>query len=118
MKKEMTLPEVFHDQSSFFLTAWGSSKGSVIEAGLKLREQGIDVGWIIFEDIWPLDFDKLKTMLENRKLVMVEGNATCQLGSLIRQQTGVDYFLSILKYDGRPIYPEYIIKKIKQTMGQ
>ncbi len=118
MKKEMTLPKVFHDQSSFFLTAWGSSKGSVIEAGLKLREQGIDVGWIIFEDIWPLDFDKLKTMLKNRKLVMVEGNATCQLGNLIRQQTGVDYFSSILKHDGRPIYPEYIIKKIRQTMGQ
>jgi len=118
MKKEMTLPEVFHDQSSFFLTAWGSSKGSVIEAGLKLREQGIDVGWIIFEDIWPLDFDKLKPVLKNRKLVMVEGNATCQLGNLIRQQTGVDYFSSILKHDGRPIYPEYIIKKIRQTMGQ
>jgi len=118
MKKEMTLPEVFHDPSSFFLTAWGSSKGSVIEAGLKLREQGIDVGWIIFEDIWPLDFDKLKILLKNRKLVMVEGNATCQLGSLIRQQTGVNYFSSILKHDGRPIYPEYIIKKIKQTMGQ
>ncbi len=118
MKKEMTLPEVFHDQSSFFLTAWGSSKGSVIEAGLKLREQGIDVGWIIFEDIWPLDFDKLKPVLKNKKLIMVEGNATCQLGSLIRQQTGVDYFSSILKHDGRPIYPEYIIKKIRQTMGQ
>ena len=118
MKKEMTLPEVFHDPSSFFLTAWGSSKGSVIEAGLKLREQGIDVGWIIFEDIWPLDFDKLKPVLKNKKLIMVEGNATCQLGSLIRQQTGVNYFSSILKHDGRPIYPEYIIKKIRQTMGQ
>ncbi len=118
MKNEMTLPEVFHDKSAFFLTAWGSTKGSVIEAGKTLRDKGIDVGWIIFEDIWPLDSKGLETVIKDKKLIVVEGNATCQLGSLIRQQTGVDYFSSILKYDGRPIYPEYIIKNFKMITGQ
>jgi len=88
-----------------------------VEAGFKLREKGIDAGWITFEDIWPLDFDNVKTIIQNKKLIMVEGNATCQLGNLIRQQTGIDWFASILKYDGRPIYPEYIIKEAKQIMG-
>jgi 2-oxoglutarate ferredoxin oxidoreductase subunit alpha len=116
MTKEIQLPSIFCDDSSFFLTGWGSSKGCIIEACLYLREQGIDVGWIIFEDIWPMDSNKLRKMLQNKKLLMVEGNSTCQLGSLIRQQTGIEYTSSILKYDGRPIYPIYIIEKVKQIM--
>jgi 2-oxoglutarate ferredoxin oxidoreductase subunit alpha len=117
MKNVMNLPSISHELSSFSLTGWGSTKGSIMEAGLQLRKQGIDAGWITFEDIWPLDFDKVKKIIQNKKLIMVEGNATCQLGNLIRQQTGIDYFASILKYDGRPIYPEYIIKETKQIMG-
>ncbi|MCP4671470.1 MAG: 2-oxoacid:acceptor oxidoreductase subunit alpha, partial [Desulfobacula sp.] len=104
MKNEMVQPEVFYDDSSFFLTAWGSTKGSVLEAGLKLREENIDAGWIIFENIWPLHFHQLGKLLEIKKLIMVEGNATCQMGSLITQQTGIHFIDSILKYDGRPFY--------------
>ena len=118
MKDEMKMPSIFCDGSSFYLTGWGSTKGSIMEACLHLREEGIDVGWIIFEDIWPLDSHKLTHLLENKKLIMVEANATCQMGSLIRQMTGIDYMSSILKYDGRPIYPEYIIENIKQIMGK
>ncbi len=117
MKNEMRLPSLFCDDSSFFLTGWGSSKGSIMEACLHLREKGINAGWIIFEDIWPLDARKLTMLLKNKKLIMVEGNATCQLGNLIRQLTGVEYHSSILKYDGRPIYPDYIVHKVNQIIG-
>ena len=118
MKDEMRMPSVFCEGSSFYLTGWGSTKGSIMEACLHLREEGIEAGWIIFEDIWPLDYHKLTKLLENKKLIMVEANAGCQMGSLIRQMTGIDYMSSILKYDGRPIYPEYIIENIKQIMGK
>ncbi len=118
MKDEMKMPSIFCEDSAFYLTGWGSTKGSIMEACLHLREEGINAGWIIFEDIWPLDSHKLTQVLENKKLIMVEANVTCQLGSLIRQMTGIDYMSSILKYDGRPIYPEYIIEKVKQIMGK
>ncbi len=118
MKVHLRMPSVFCDNSSFFLTGWGSTKGSIMEACLYLREQGIDAGWIIFEDIWPLDTRQLKTLLVNKKMILVEGNATGQLGAMIRQMTGLEYFSSILKYDGRPIYPEYIIDKVKKIMGK
>ena len=49
-----------------------------MEAWLHLREEGIDAGWIIFEDLWPLDKQELKNQLENKKLILVEGNATGQ----------------------------------------
>ncbi len=118
MKDETRMPSVFCEGSKFYLTGWGSVKGSIMEACLNLRGQGIDAGWIIFEDIWPLDSQKLTKLLEHKKLIMVEGNATCQMGTLIRQITGLDYMASILKYDGRPIYPEYIMEKVKQIMGK
>ena len=117
MKEEMKLPSVFCEESSFFLTGWGSSKNSIKQACMHLREQGFDVGWIIFEDIWPMNTQKFTNILKNKKLFMVEGNATCQLGNLIRQQTGIDYASSILKYDGRPIFPEYIIDNVKNIIG-
>jgi 2-oxoglutarate/2-oxoacid ferredoxin oxidoreductase subunit alpha len=117
MKEEMNLPSIFSERSPIFLTGWGSSKNSIKEACLTLREQGVDAGWIIFEDIWPMNAQKLTEKLANKKLFMVEGNSTCQLGSLIRQITGIDYASSILKYDGRPIYPEYIIEKVKNIIG-
>ncbi|MCK5311005.1 MAG: 2-oxoacid:acceptor oxidoreductase subunit alpha [Desulfobacteraceae bacterium] len=117
MKEEVQLPSVFSEESSIFLTGWGSSKNSIKEACLNLREEGIDAGWIIFEDIWPMNSQKLIEILQNKKLVLIEGNATCQLGQLIRQQTGLDYDSSILKYDGRPIYPEYIIEKVNTIIG-
>ncbi len=117
MKQEMSLPSMFCKDSSFYLTGWGSSKGSIREACLNLREQGMNAGWIIVEDIWPLDSHRLKKQLENKKLVMVEGNSTCQLGTLIRQITGIEYVSCISKYDGRPLYPEYIETRVKQIMG-
>lgn len=118
MTKDMSLPSVFCMESDFFLVGWGSTKGSIMEACLHLREEGINAGWIIFEDIWPLDEAALTTLLSAKKMIMVEGNATSQLGSLIRQLTGIDYQSTILKYDGRPIYPEFIIERVKKMAGQ
>ena len=114
MVSDMRLPSVFCNNSTFFLTGWGSSKGVIMEACLQLREEGIDAGWILFEDIWPLDADGLKEVLGGKRLIMVEGNATGQLGTLIRTLTGIEYAAAILKYDGRPIYPEYIVERVKE----
>ncbi len=88
-----------------------------MEACLTLRQEGINAGWILFEDIWPLDEQALKALLTDKKLVMVEGNATCQLGTLIRILTGIEYCCFVGKYDGRPIFPAYIIEKIKHNFG-
>ncbi len=118
MEEEMSPPLVFCENSEFYLTGWGSSKGSIMEACLQLRGDGLDVGWIIFEDIWPLNAPKLTRLLSHKKMIMVEGNAQSQLGTLIRSQTGLDSLSAVLKYDGRPMYPAFIIKKVKQIVEQ
>ena len=47
---------------------------------------------------------------------MVEQNATAQLGQLIRQQTGIDFFKAVLKYDGRPFYPIEITEAVQKYL--
>ena len=116
MLEEIEPPSVFKRESAFLLTGWGSSKGSIIEACLNLRNEGFDVGGLIFRDLWPMDSRQVTRIIKGNKLIMVEQNSTCQLGQLIRQNTSISYFDSVLKYDGRPLYPGYIAKRAKQIM--
>ncbi|MBF0377423.1 MAG: 2-oxoacid:acceptor oxidoreductase subunit alpha [Desulfamplus sp.] len=120
MKQEMDLPEVFCPKGTdnqLFLTGWGSSKGPIIEACEILKSKGVNIGYIIFKDIYPMDGNALKKVLENKKLIMVEQNSNCQMGKLITQETGISYYSSILKIDGRPFYPQYIVEKALEIIG-
>jgi 2-oxoglutarate ferredoxin oxidoreductase subunit alpha len=46
-------------------------------------------------------------------VVAVEGNATGQLARLIRRETGFHIEDMILRYDGLPITPEFILRALK-----
>jgi 2-oxoglutarate ferredoxin oxidoreductase subunit alpha len=48
------------------------------------------------------------------KSIVIEGNATGQLANLIRTETGIKVDGKILKFDGRPITPGYIIEKLEE----
>ena len=45
---------------------------------------------------------------------MIENNATGQLAHLIRAETGKKASGNVLKYDGRPFTPEYIIAEMRK----
>ena len=47
-----------------------------------------------------------------KKLVMVEMNATGQCNRLLRQETGMQADHLVLKYDGAPFTPEYILRAL------
>lgn len=112
MIKEMKPPELFYEKSKTLLVCWGSTKGAVVEAVEVLRSKKVDIGCLVFSDIWPFPAKHTIAALEKRnKFIMVECNQTAQLGQLIREQTGLSYSDSILKFDGRPIYPNEIVEK-------
>jgi 2-oxoglutarate ferredoxin oxidoreductase subunit alpha len=118
MLKEMEKPWVFEPECTYVLTGWGSSKGSIKEAAEILHEEGYDVGALVFKDIWPMDEQAVSKIIADKKLIMVEQNATCQLGRLIRQQTGAGWFDAVLKYDGRPLFPAHIVERARKIMEQ
>ena len=50
-----------------------------------------------------------------KTIINVEQNATGQLASVIRAETGIKCHSSILKYDGRPISADEIYNKLMEV---
>ncbi len=115
MRKEMNSPDGYFADSDFLLLGWGSTRGAVREAVDILRSEDFNAGSFHFTDLWPFPDDAVEKILKGKKkIIMVEQNSTAQLGRLIRQQTGIGYSKAILKYDGRPLYPNDIVEHFKE----
>lgn len=101
------------DRPDLLLVCWGSTKGSTGEAAEILRSQGRRVACMHFSQVWPLDPGQFAGRLKGAsEVAVVEGNATAQFSRLIRRETGFDIKKRVLRYDGLPITPEYIIRKL------
>jgi 2-oxoglutarate ferredoxin oxidoreductase subunit alpha len=70
---------------------------------------------MIFTDLWPFPAEKVKPLfsVKTKSVWMVEQNSSAQLGCMIRRQTGVAWTHSLLKYDGRPFYPQEIVDAVE-----
>jgi 2-oxoglutarate ferredoxin oxidoreductase subunit alpha len=111
---EVVSPEFQGDESpDLLLVTWGSNKGSVLEAAAKLRNNSTRVGTLHFSQVWPLVPDQFLGYLESAgEVVCVEGNVYGQLARLIRRETGFAVHKRVLRYDGLPITPEYIVNEL------
>jgi 2-oxoglutarate ferredoxin oxidoreductase subunit alpha len=115
IRTEVIPPELQGEEKpDLLLLGWGSSKGAVEEAAATMRARGMRVATLHFAQVWPLVPDLfLDTMQEAKEVVAVEGNATGQLARLIRRETGFHIKDMILRYDGLPITPEFILHALK-----
>ena len=98
------------------LVGWGSTKGSVTEAARMIMENDSkkQVATLHFPQAWPLAPDGfLEYFQEAREVVIIEGNATGQFGRLLRKETGISAHREILRYDGLPITPWYILNALE-----
>ncbi|MCG8333866.1 MAG: 2-oxoacid:acceptor oxidoreductase subunit alpha [Proteobacteria bacterium] len=117
MIAEMQAPEAYYPDASILLVGFGSTKGAIREALELLRNENYDVGYLHFTDLWPFPTEKVQNLLkDNKRFICVEQNSTAQLGKLIRMQTGLSHFRTVLKYDGRPFFPIEIVEDVKKIM--
>lgn len=98
---------------------WGSTKLPALQALSMNNEQKTmnKINILHFSYIWPLNIDAIKASLLNlssNKTLIVEGNATGQFQSLLKEHFGFTPTGYLRKYDGRPIYPEEIIQKLEE----
>ena len=101
------------------LIAWGSTKGPVLQALKDLREEnyGRKINFLHLTHVWPLPVSNLESTLKTaKKTLIIEGNSTAQMASLIRQETGITFDHKLLRFDGRPFNPEDIIVKVKEIL--
>lgn len=101
------------DQADVTLLAWGSTYGPVREAVDRLNAGGAPANLLHWSDVWPLPVAASSAALAAAKrTIAVEGNYTGQFADLLQQTTGHLIPERILKYDGRPLSPEYIVKNV------
>jgi 2-oxoglutarate/2-oxoacid ferredoxin oxidoreductase subunit alpha len=101
------------EQADTTLIGWGSSYGPMREVVQRLEAQGQSANLLHFSDIWPLPVERIAPLLEqSRRLVTVESNATGQFAQLLNAYAGIQADEAILRFDGRPLSPEYILNRL------
>ena len=92
---------------------WGSVKGAVKEAIKRLAAKGVQANYLQITWLSPFPAASVQSILDHvKRPVIVENSMTGQLAALIREKTGIEITENILKYDGRPFFPEDIIDHI------
>ena len=114
IRKEVVGPEYSGDKKpELLLVSWGSNRGAVLEATQILRKEGRRVGCLLFSQVWPLVPDQFMGCLTAaQEVVGIEGNATGQFAGLLRRETGFAVTKNVLRYDGLPMTPRYILDRI------
>lgn len=114
LKNHTRLPVLYGDKTApLTIISWGSMKGPVLQA---MKEWNGKFNLLHFTYIWPLPQKELTEMLKGlNKTLLIENNSTAQLGQLLKMVTGIELENNkLLKYSGRPIYPEEVLEKVKE----
>jgi len=117
---EKDMPAIkFHGPTDADLTiiAWGSTKGAILEAMKQAQRQGMTVNFLQILYISPFPTAAVELTLQKvKKSLLIEGNKTGQLGSILRAHTGYKADHSYLRYDAHPFVPSDILAKIKEVL--
>lgn len=115
--KDIPQPAIIgQEKAQVTIIGWGSTKGPIIDAIKILENDGILVNFLQIKYLNPFPTASVIKIMDAAKTTMViENNSTSQLGRLISEQTGKFPEFTLLKYDGRPFFPEEIVAKVKEV---
>jgi 2-oxoglutarate ferredoxin oxidoreductase subunit alpha len=97
---------------------WGSTYGPLREAVDRLNgERPGRANMLHFNALEPFPLEATAAALEHTKrTIVVEGNSTGQMETLLRARTGRPADGAIRKYDGRSFTPEYIVASVVEEV--
>jgi 2-oxoglutarate ferredoxin oxidoreductase subunit alpha len=116
LRKEISPPKTFgQEKAATVLVSWGSTFGALKEVVEMLNSQGKHVRMIHFSEIWPFPANAfVKQLKDFEELIVVESNPTGQMANLVTSETGLIVKKKVLKFDGRPLTPKYIIDNLSK----
>ncbi len=119
LKKEISGPRTHGPpQADLTLIGWGSTLGALREAVDTAARHGLSVNLVHFAEIWPFPTEAANLALQGAgRTFAVEGNATAQFAQLLRAETGHQVSGAILKFDGRPLTPAYILRQLRKEVA-
>ncbi len=114
LRSEISAPKAYGPpKARTVLVSWGSALGALKEAVDVLNDHGINVRMIHFSEIWPFPTQAFVKKLEDfEEIIVVESNPTGQMANLITSETGLIVEKKLLRFDGRPLTPRYIIDNL------
>ncbi len=99
------------------LVTWGSSKGPCLAAMDALNEKGRSINVLHFIYLKPFPRHLAMEQLKKTKLTIgVECNRTSQLDRLLREELKFAVDKKIRKYDGRPIFTDWLVERVEEAM--
>ena len=115
-KKDIPGPKLYGPkQAGLTVLCWGSNKGPVLQAMEWLKENNIDVNMLHVQYLNPFPAEAVKKAMQSaKKTVDLENNKTGQFAQLVKLNTGLVMDEAVLKYDGRPFFPEEIYDALKR----
>ncbi len=100
------------DTAKIVFVSWGSNKGPVLEAQKILKLNGKESAFIHFTHLYPLKREMIAPFFkQDKRYILVENNSQAQFGKLLLMETGIEIKDKLLKYDGRPFWPEEIVER-------
>jgi len=100
------------------LIGWGSTKPVILDTMSHLKkDHTVSCNFLQVIYMEPFPTDRVTEVMENAKhTILIENNATGQLGTLIRQKTGLAVADKILKYNGRQFFRDELADLIQQRL--
>ena len=109
-----TLPQnILHGSATAknLVIAYGSPTATILET---LRQiDNPDYSFLQIRSLWPLSHDIESIIKQFSNTIVIENCATSQLTALLKSEFDFHPSRTILKYDGRPFFPEELIKLLK-----
>ena len=103
-------------EADLTVVAWGSTKGTLLDAIKVLAGQGKTVNYLQCRLMKPFPADGVGEILRRAKrIVSVEENYTGQLANLVQEQTGVMIKDRINKFDGRPFSEDEMVSALTKV---
>jgi 2-oxoglutarate ferredoxin oxidoreductase subunit alpha len=96
--------------------AWGSTKGTVLDALKVLDAQGKTINFLQCRLMKPFPAQGVGAILRRAKrIVSLEENYSGQLAQLVQEQTGVMITERINKFDGRPFSEDEVVNALAKV---
>lgn len=109
IKKAIPAPLFYGSKTAKkLIVSWGSTKSSILEA-LSIMDNKDDFAFIQLTSMWPLNPGLENMITPFNEVIVIENNAHAQMLSLIKSQFNFNPQKVLLKYDGRPFFPEELV---------
>ncbi len=117
--KEKKINLLGNPNAPITIVSWGSTKGAIQDAIEALKQESIDVNFLQVKLIWPFPVAEVEAILKKAKTIInVEQNYTAQFAHLLRAETGLKPHHNLLKYNGRPMTQDEVVRGVKKFLQE